>query len=220
MIARRTAPPRTAAGFNCRDVAYSSLAGNAQPFEELRAQLDAEREAHAATSGRLAQVHEQLRQEQQAAVEQRESARGDAARAREEVQAANARADDASRRAALATDQARQAQIRAERLCETLRGQLATLEEQQRQQALAHAGEISSWQARAAAATALAEHARQDIERLSGELVAVRAQLSTAQTEAAQHKAQAQTMQRLLDQLSERINAVAPAAAAEALPRG
>lgn len=186
-----------------------------QQLQALRSQLDAEREAHASTSGRLVQVQEQLRQEQQAAAEQREAARADTVQAREEVQAANARADEASRRAALAIDQARQGQIKAERLGETLRGQLATLEEQQRQQALAHAEQISSWQARSAAATALADQARRDSERVFAEVAALRAQLSSTQEDAARHRAEAQTLQRLLDQLSQRMDRLVPSTATE-----
>ncbi len=168
---------------------------------EQRVELEAERRAHAGTAARLQETHAQLdlgRQQQQKA---QEAFSADLAKARQAVDAADARAAVAEKRALLEIDQERQARAKSDKLVESLRAQLAQAETDDRRLRVEHAQALGSLQARVAGAEAKAEELSQAKVAVEAELNALRPELQRSLEEIAHYKAQASTLQAIVDRV-------------------
>ena len=164
-------------------------------------ELEAERRAHAGTSARLQEAHAQLDQGHQQQQRMQEAFSADLAQARQAVAAADARAATAEKRALLEIDQERQARMKADKLTESLRAQLANSEVDERRLRIDHAHALAQLQSQ----LGTVEDKRRELAAakvaLDDELNTLRAQLQHSLEEVAQYRAQASTLQGLVDRL-------------------
>lgn len=115
------------------------VASGDEAAAELRSQLEAERQAHAGTLGRLQELQLQLEQARALQQRQQEAFSADLARARGDIETAQERAAAAERRALMEIEQERQARDRADKAAENLRDKLSEAEGRERKQSLEHA---------------------------------------------------------------------------------
>ena len=169
---------------------------------DLRVDLEAERRAHAGAVARLQELQAQLEQARALQQRQQEGFSADLAKAREAVESADRRAAAADKRALMEIEQERQARGKADKQVEALRGQLAASEGRDRQAALERAEAIARLQSRLEAAMAAEKEVLQARQALEQELAGVREQLLASQQEATRYRAEAQTVQALLDRLA------------------
>jgi DNA repair exonuclease SbcCD ATPase subunit len=169
---------------------------------QLRVELEAERRAHAGAVARMQELQAQLEQSRALQQRQQEGFSADLAKAREAVEAADHRAAASDKRALLEIEQERQARGKADKQVEVLRAQLAASEARDRQAALEHAEAVARLQARLEAAMAAEKELLQARQTLGHELSGVREQLLASQQEATRYRAEAQTVQGLVDRLA------------------
>ena len=171
------------------------LAAAQRANQEQRVELEAESRAHAGTAARL---QDQVRQQQQRA---QDAFSADLAKARQAVETADARATTAEKRALLEIDQERQARVKADKLVESFRAQLAQAEIDDRRARVDHAQALAQLQARLGSAEAKGEDLSRVKVALENELQTLRPQLQRSLEEVAQYRAQAATLQGLVDRL-------------------
>jgi DNA repair exonuclease SbcCD ATPase subunit len=164
--------------------------------------LEAERRAHAGTAARLQEAHAQLDQGRHQQQRAQEAFSADLARARQAVEAADLRAATAEKRALLEIDQERQARAKADKLVESLRTQLAQAETADRHRQVEHTEAYALLQAQLSNTEAKLQEVSQAKVTLDVETGRLRLQLQGSLAEAAQYKAQAQTLQAVVDRLS------------------
>lgn len=173
---------------------------------ELRSQLEAERQAHAGTRGRLQELQEQLEQARAQQQRQQEGFSADLARARGDIQAVQERAAAAERRALMQIEQERQARGRAEKTAEGLREKLGEVEGRERTMSLERAESATRSQMEINAKTSALQRALEQLEEAQTEVAGAQQQLGEARQAAASSAAEAQTLRALV----ERLTAVAP----------
>ena len=142
---------------------------------------------------------DQGRQQQQKA---QEAFSADLALARQAVDAADTRAAAGEKRALLEIDQERQARAKTDKVVESLRAQLAQAEADDRRLRVEHAQALGPLQARVASAEAKAEELSQAKAALEAELGSLRPQLQASLEATAQYRAQAITLQSLVDRMA------------------
>ena len=177
------------------------LAAAQHANQAQRVELEAERRAHAGTAARLQETHAQLDQGRQQQQRAQDAFSADLAKARQAVETADARAAAAEKRALLEIDQERQARVKADKLVESFRAQLAQAEVDDRRERVDHAQALAQLQARLGSAEAKGEELSQAKATLEGELQTLRPQLQRSLEEVAQFRAQAATLQGLVDRL-------------------
>ena len=170
--------------------------------QALSMELEAERRAHAGASARLQVTHAQLDQGHQQQQRMQEAFSADLAQARQAVEAADVRATSAEKRALLEIDQERQARVKAEKLVESLRVLLAKSEVDDRRLRIEQAQALTQLQAQLGNAEAKRQELSQAKVVLEEELNTLRPQLQRSLEEVAQYRAQAATLQGLVDRLS------------------
>ena len=183
----------------------TELAASHRAANEARTELEAERRAHSGAVARLQELQSQLEQTRTQQQRMQEAFSADLAKAREAVEAADRRSAAAEKRALLEIEQERQARSKADKQIEALRAQALTAETRERQAALDQADALARVQAKCE--TALSAEATS--QALEEELRSTREQLLASQQQAASYRAEAHTVQALLDRLS---LAAAPAA--------
>ena len=130
------------------------------------------------------------------------------ARARESAQAAEGRAAASHKRALLDIEQERQARVKADKLTDTLRSQVAQADQRSRQMELVHAELMTKLTVQHDAALASLAQAKQ-AERLSTEqLAAAQEALKSRESDIAALRAESQTLKMVLDRSA---NADSPA---------
>jgi chromosome segregation ATPase len=178
------------------------LAAAIDAADQVRAELEAERRALAGSHARVEELQTQLAQSREQQQRMQEAFSADLTKAREAVDVADGRAAAAEKRALMEIEQERQARAKADRLSETLRGQMASAEVRERQAAVEHAEAITRLQAKQDAASISEKALQQSKQALEEELRASHARLLTAQEEATRYRAEAQTIQAVLDRLT------------------
>lgn len=177
---------------------------------QCRVELEAERRAHAGAVARLQEVQAQLEQARAQQQRQQEAFSADLAKAREAVEAADRRAAAAEKRALLEIEQERQARAKSDKLAESLRSQLAQSESRGRQAALQHAETIAKLQAQLDAAYVAQQALEQINQAVDQEVRTTREQLLASQQEATRYRAEAQTVQSVLERLALAAPAASP----------
>lgn len=176
---------------------------NARDLTSLaRTELEAERRAHAGAMARVQELQAQLEQARAQQLRLQEAFSTDLAKAREAVEAADQRAAAMDKRALMEIEQERQARAKADKQVEALRARLSAAEARDRQGALEQAEAIARLQARCDAAAATAGAQLRTNEALDQELRRTREELLASQQEATRYRAEAHTVQALLDRLS------------------
>ena len=178
--------------------------------QAVRTELEAERRAHTGTAARLQELQTQLGQAREQQQRLQEAFSTELAKVRDAVAHADQRAAAAERRALLEVEQERQARHKADKQAEALRGQVATLEAQDRQKGLAHAESTARLQAQVDALQTAAQRQGADNEALQRQVAQLRDQLQASQHDATKYRAEAETVQALLQRLSPSSTAKAP----------
>ena len=170
--------------------------------EIVRTELESERRAHAATAARIPELQRQVEALQSQSRLQQEGFSADLAKSREAVEQVQHRADAAERKSMLEIDQERQAKLKAEKLADGHKAQIATLESSARDAAL----ESSTAIARLKAALDAAEHARatlsEDNTKLTSNLEQARGEVGQVREQLVHSQAAASAAQALLDRLA------------------
>lgn len=122
---------------------------------------------------------------------------------RDAVAQSDQRAAAAERRALLEVEQERQARSKAEKQTESLRGQMASLEAQERQKGLANAEAVARLQGQLEALQSTAQRQGIDNESLQRQVEHLRNQLQASQQDAIKFRAEAEAVQALVKQLSQ-----------------
>ena len=177
------------------------LAAAQRANQEQRVELEAESRAHAGTAARLQESHAQLDQVRQQQQRAQDAFSADLAKARQAVETADARATTAEKRALLEIDQERQARVKADKLVESFRAQLAQAEIDDRRARVDHAQALAQLQARLGSAEAKGEDLSRVKVALENELQTLRPQLQRSLEEVAHSRAQAASRQGLVDRL-------------------
>lgn len=115
----------SATALNQAHQAETALRTQKNESTQLQAELDALRREHAATLARLTEVQGQLASAQSQLQQAQEGFHAELARAREAAQAAEDRSAATQKRALLDIEQERQARVKADKLADSLRTQLA-----------------------------------------------------------------------------------------------
>lgn len=170
--------------------------------DQLRSELEVDRRSLAGNVARAQELQAQLEQSRGQQQRMQEAFSADLGKAREAVDAAHGRAAAAEKRALMEIEQERQARARADKLVETLRGQIVSTETRERQAAMEHAEAMARLQAMQDAGLATERALQQSKQALEQELLACQAQSLAAQDAATRYRAEAQTMQALLDRLA------------------
>ena len=170
--------------------------------QSLRTELETERLAHTGTAARLQEAQTHLGQSREHQQRLQEGFSAELVKVRDAVTQADQRAALTERRALLEVEQERQARNKADKQSEALRGQVATLEAQERQQGMAHAEATARLQAQADMLQVTAQRLGVDNEALVRQVAQLRDGLQTSQQDATKYRAEAETVQALLQQLS------------------
>ena len=170
--------------------------------QSLRTELETERRAHTGTAARLQETQTHLGQSREHQQRLQEGFSAELVKVRDAVAQADQRAAVTERRALLEIEQERQARNKADKQSEALRGQVATLEAQERQKELAHAEATARLQAQANMLQVTAQRLGVDNEALVRQVAQLRDGLQTSQQEATKYRAEAETAQALLQRLS------------------
>ena len=165
-------------------------------------ELEVERRSHTGTAARLQEVQSQLGQAREQQQRLQEGFSAELAKVRDAVAQADQRAAAAERRALLEVEQERQARGKADKQVESLRGQVAALEAQDRQKGLAHAEASARLQAQVDTLGATTQRQSSENELLHSQVVQLREQLQVSQQEATKYRAEAETVQALLQRLN------------------
>ncbi len=196
--AERTAAQKQATAEELR----GQLAGAQEALNHSRLELEAQRRAHAGAVARIQELQSQLEQARSDQQRLQEAFSADLAKAREAVEAADRRAAAAERRALLEIEQERQARAKADKQVEALRTQVSAAEARERESGLAQAEAIAKLAARCEAGGAVERNLKQAIQSLEQDLRLAREHLLAAQQDAVRYRAQAETVQTLLDRLA------------------
>lgn len=178
--------------------------------QAVQTELEAERRAHTGTAARLQELQTHLGQAREQQQRLQEAFSTELAKVRDAVAQADQRAAAAERRALLEVEQERQARHKADKQAEALRGQVATLEAQDRQKGLAHAESTARLQAQVDTLQTAAQRQGADSEALQRQVAQLRDQLQASQHDATKYRAEAETVQALLQRLSPSSTAKAP----------
>ena len=192
------------------DALKVQLAASAARCDEVHAQLEAERRAHAGAQARGQELETQLGQARAQQQRQQEGFSADLAKAREAVDTAQERAAATERRALLEIDQERQARARADKTVDGLRDKLAEADARERQQSLESAQTIARLQADhhvKSTAVKVLHQRQEDLEREVNDLVQ---QLRDSQQAVARHQAEAEAVQSVLARLTPPAPAESP----------
>ncbi len=167
-----------------------------------RAEMEAERRAHAGTRARVEQMQSQLDEagRQQQALQDGFSA--ELAKTRDAVEAANERAAAAERRALKEIEQERQARARADSAAEAARQKLSEVEAAAREQAVQNAAKATRLEIDANQARLALDAAVKARDSLGQQVAELRQQLADSQQAASRYKAEAQTLQALVERLT------------------
>lgn len=191
-----------------------ALANDARAANEaaqaVRTELEAERRAHIGTAARLQEVQAQLGQAREQQQRLQEGFSAELAKVRDAVAQAELRAAAAERRALLEVEQERQARAKADKQVEALRSQVATLEAHERQNGLKHAEATTRLQAQVDTLSATGRRQGAENESLQLQVAQLRDQLQVSQQEATKYRAEAETVQALLQRLSPSAAAKTP----------
>lgn len=188
----------SAAALNQAHQAEAALRTQKNESTLLQAELDALRLEHAATQARLTEVQAQLAGAQAQLQQAQEGFHAELARAREAAQAAEDRSAASQKRALLDMEQERQARVKADKLADSLRTQLAQADQRSRQLELAHAEAMTRLTVQHdAALTALAD-VQHSHGLLARQLAAARDELKACNMEAATLRAESQTLKLVL----------------------
>lgn len=183
-------------------LAQAELAQRDQSNQAARAELEAERRDHAGTQARVQELQTQLERAHVQRQRQQEAFSADLAKGREAIESAQERAAAAERRALLEIEQERQARARADKAVEMMREKLSEAEGRERQKSLELAETATRLQMELRTTTAALAQAQEATAGLQQEVVSLRRQLSESGQDAARHRAEAQTLKGLLDQLT------------------
>ncbi|MBT9610810.1 MAG: DNA-binding protein [Aquabacterium sp.] len=197
-----------AAALRQTEQAEATLRTQKSEATQLQAELDALRLEHAATQARLNEIQTQLAGAQAQLQLAQKGFHAELARARESAQAAEGRAAASHKRALLDIEQERQARVKADKLTDTLRSQVAQADQRSRQMELVHAELMTKLTVQHDAALASLAQAKQ-AERLSTEqLAAAQEALKSRESDIAALRAESQTLKMVLDRSA---NADSPA---------
>ncbi|MEK8034947.1 DNA-binding protein [Ideonella sp. DXS29W] len=189
------------------------LAASNESAAQARTELEAERRAHSGAMARLHELQTQLDQARAQQHRQQEAFSADLSKAGEAVQAADRRAAATEKRALMEIERERQARSKADKLVDTLRGQLSSADTRERQVALEHVEATAKLQAKCDGAVAAELALRRTHEAIEQELRSTREQLLISRQEATRYRAEAQTVQALLDRIGPPDVPTAPAKA-------
>ncbi|MCR5882158.1 DNA-binding protein [Rhizobacter sp. J219] len=180
----------------------SSMRTANETAQSARTELEAERRAHTGTAARLQEVQAQLGQAREQQQRLQDGFSAELAKVRDAVTQADQRAAAAERRALMEVEQERQARAKADKLAEALRGQVAMLEAQERREGLAHAEAVARLQAQVDSLSSAAQHQGATNESLEIQVAQLRDQLQASQQETTRYRAEAETVQALLNRLT------------------
>ena len=171
-------------------------------IQATRAELEAERRAHAGTQARVEQMQSQLEEagRQQQALQDGFAA--ELAKTRDAVEAANERASGAERRALKEIEQERQARARADSSAEAARQKLSEVEAAAREQAVQNAAKVTRLEIDANQAKLALDAAVKARDGLRQQVAELRQQLAGSQQAASRHQAEAKTLQALVERLT------------------
>lgn len=188
----------------------NDLRAASESAQSVRVELEAERRAHTGTAARLQEVQAQLGQAREQQQRLQEGFIAELARVRDAVSQADQRAAAAERRALLEVEQERQARAKADKHADALRAQVATLEAQERQKGLAHAEAEARLQAQIDTLSSAARGQSSANESLELQIAQLREQLQASRQETARYRAEAETVQALLNRLTPSAEPKAP----------
>lgn len=189
----------SSAALNQAQQAEAALRTQKNESTHLQAELDALRLEHAATLARLAEVQGQLAGAQSQLQQAQEGFHAELAQARKATQAAEDRSASTQKRALLDIEQERQARVKADKLADSLRTQLAQADQRSRQLELAHAEAMTRLTVQHDAALASLAQAKQAELQSAQQLAAAQEALKTRESDIAALRAESQTLKMVLD---------------------
>ena len=192
-----------------QDLANDLRAAN-DTAQSVRTELEAERCAHTGTAARLQEIQAQLGQAREQQQRLQEGFSAELTKVRDAVTQADQRAAAAERRALMEVEHERQARAKADKQAEALRGQVAALEAQERQNGLAHAEATTRLQAKCETLASTAQRQAAENETLQHQLSQLRDKLQASQQDATKYRTEAETVQALLQRVSPSTAAKTP----------
>ncbi|MFM0415980.1 DNA-binding protein [Paraburkholderia aromaticivorans] len=190
------------------DVVRQTAASTQAELDATRAQLAgmrdalaAEREAHAATDGRLQEIRRQLDEAGNQLVQVKAEFTVELDRARERVTAVEERAVSHEKRALREIDQERTARQKSEKQVEELRAQLQTTRAELKDTTVQHADALASLRTELRLSQQQTENAAQQYLATIDELTNTRSLLRDAQRQAERADAEVQVTRRLIDDI-------------------
>lgn len=187
--------------------------------QKCQRDLEAERLASAGVQARLVQQEQLLEEQRVLHTQLQERFSNELEKARQSADAAHARAAAAEKHALLELEQERQARLKADRVTETLRVQLAQAEARERESALQHTEAFTRQQARLMAVEAAHESVLAEGRAHEQRVATLLDHLEVAKQEATRFRAEASMVKELLDRMAPTAAKVAPKALRKKAPK-